>query len=284
MRRQIVVPLDGTAYSESILPHACMLAKAMQTGLTFLTILPPPIPIASYVPLVDNINDHAKVQSYLDGLANRLNTYNIEISTYVLDGMPADRILAHARCHNDIVLIAMVTHARSAVARWIAGNIPEQVIPGVRVPVLLTHPTTYDQSLAPRMPYQTIALLVEGNRVANTALDEALTLALMTKANLVLLIKETPSQQHQPGRHDCSLASAIRQAESDGISVREHIISDTSPGSLISALHETGADAVVVEIGTHKDNSRQWRNTIGSISHNGIPIVLAHSGFPTVQC
>ena len=43
MKRQILVPLDGSALAETILPHAAMLARLTSSGLTLLRAAPPPL-------------------------------------------------------------------------------------------------------------------------------------------------------------------------------------------------------------------------------------------------
>jgi nucleotide-binding universal stress UspA family protein len=51
----------------------------------------------------------------------------------------ADAILNYAEA-NGVDLIAMSTHGRSGIGRWLLGSVADRVVHGSQVPVLLVRP------------------------------------------------------------------------------------------------------------------------------------------------
>ena len=51
----------------------------------------------------------------------------------------ANAILDYAD-HNGVDLIAMSTHGRSGIGRWLMGSVADKVVHGAKMPVLLVRP------------------------------------------------------------------------------------------------------------------------------------------------
>jgi nucleotide-binding universal stress UspA family protein len=86
----------------------------------------------------------ANAHAYLDGVAAPLRAESLRVRTVVMDGLPASAILEYARAQA-VDLIALATHGRSGVARWLLGGVADKVVRGATLPVLLYRP----QSEAP---------------------------------------------------------------------------------------------------------------------------------------
>ncbi|MCL5957868.1 MAG: universal stress protein, partial [Chloroflexi bacterium] len=75
---------------------------------------------------------------YLNRIAYRFKTKAIPVRTAVKFGDPAGEIVDYAKeRENGISLIAMCTHGRSGLKRWVYGSVAERVLRGSSVPVLL---------------------------------------------------------------------------------------------------------------------------------------------------
>jgi nucleotide-binding universal stress UspA family protein len=75
MPSQVIVPLDGSAYVEAILPHALFLALQAQSVLTLLRVIMPPGEPEYAVPYFPDDWYEGEVRwtkNYLTSLATRL--------------------------------------------------------------------------------------------------------------------------------------------------------------------------------------------------------------------
>jgi nucleotide-binding universal stress UspA family protein len=78
--------------------------------------------------------------TYLDGAAEKLRAAGLKrITSTAIDGHPAEVIIDLAQ-KTPKSLIAMCTHGRSGVGRWLLGSVAEKVIQHSRNPVLLLRP------------------------------------------------------------------------------------------------------------------------------------------------
>jgi len=147
MYRHILVPLDGSALAEQVLPHVRDLAAHEGTmKITLLRAVPPIFTssvdysgmlAASAADEQESLESEAR--AYLELVAAPLRsegyTVNVEVST-----MPAaEAILDYAESqHAD--LIAIATHGRSGISRWVFGSVTQKVIQAAPVPVLVIRP------------------------------------------------------------------------------------------------------------------------------------------------
>ena len=93
MKRQILVPLDGSALSETALPHAIALARATSASLLLLRVVSVPTGAQgigwSYQlsgPYDDIEAEEADAQEYLDIMAQKLQAEGLDANVDVHEG------------------------------------------------------------------------------------------------------------------------------------------------------------------------------------------------------
>jgi nucleotide-binding universal stress UspA family protein len=141
--RRLLVPLDGSPHAERILGPAAELARLSGAELTLCRVVPP-IPVLGHdligyaaggtdVPLTETLRRDAA--AYLDGLAGRLRAQGLRVHTRTLvDPYPASAVLGEAEgCDG----IALETHGRGGLSRWLLGSVADKVVRGAHVPVLV---------------------------------------------------------------------------------------------------------------------------------------------------
>lgn len=198
MKRTVLVPLDGSVQAETVLPHAVAAARATNSTLTLLqvvasssiletTIWPVGIPVGS---MLDSAEERRIAYAYLQTTASKLHSSGVEIATQVLEGDPATEIVKRAQAGADIGMIAMATHGRSGIGRWVFGSVAEKVLHSAPVPLLLVRV----QAGAPEVAvlpasesYRTILVPLDGSRAAEQALGQAADLAAGSDARLLLV-------------------------------------------------------------------------------------------------
>jgi nucleotide-binding universal stress UspA family protein len=195
MQPKILVPLDGSPLAEAVLPRAAAWARATG-GVVVLTrvsapaLVAPPTAWTIPTPLVgyeNTLHDMDLARDYLTDAAMRLKQTGVEVETTGLDGDPAAAIIAYAEEHPEVTLIAMATHGRSGLSRWVLGSVAEKVLHAAPVPLLLVRPDGNETPAAPSSDLQTILVPLDGSIFAEQALEVAFASARTTGAALRLV-------------------------------------------------------------------------------------------------
>lgn len=141
MYKKIVVALDGSQVAEEVLPYVEDIATKMNSQIVLLRVsLPPQVIeddgriISTVEQMVEGIT--ADFKHYLGQVASRFRAKGLETESVVKFGDPAEEIVEFAReCGAD--LIAMCTHGRSGLSRWVYGSVADRVLRASSTPVLL---------------------------------------------------------------------------------------------------------------------------------------------------
>lgn len=141
MNNKILVTLDGTQFSESVLEHVVELAKATESQVVLLTVLPEPKPEVVDGRVIATLDEvvvrlQAEANDYLRVIATRLQPYGIKTTCVVRFGRPVKEIADYAR-RQDINFIAMATHNRSGLDRLLHPSVSKDVMHSVAKPMLL---------------------------------------------------------------------------------------------------------------------------------------------------
>jgi nucleotide-binding universal stress UspA family protein len=137
----ILAPLDGSDIGEAALPYAEILAANSGASISLLQVVSPPGTVEASLlggpdwrKFVKAMHDAG--EDYLKNIAQRLNGKEIKSTYEVVTGDPADKIVEYAD-DKKASLIAMSTHGRTGLTRWVLGSIADKVLHGARIPILL---------------------------------------------------------------------------------------------------------------------------------------------------
>lgn len=132
--KKILLPLDGSRVGEAAIPVTEALAQALGAELVLFQVIEPvvttfEIPEASAPYPMAMVDETRKTSiiAYLDGVGKQLKEKGLNISSVIGSGSPADQIVDYAGA-NAIDLIAMSTHGRSGIGRWVFGSITDKVL------------------------------------------------------------------------------------------------------------------------------------------------------------
>lgn len=135
MFAHILVPLDGSVLAETILPQVTEAATLHGAEVVLLRVA-----LAHAFPGTNQTEAQVQAvqeaETYLAGVVQRLLASGIKAQTVVRYGHAAEEILDQAET-GSADLIAMSTHGRSGVRRWMLGSVSEKVLRAAPVPVLL---------------------------------------------------------------------------------------------------------------------------------------------------
>lgn len=144
----IIVPLDGSELAEAVLPIAVDLAKRIKTEIVLVRAYE--LPVTAYYRTDDYEEAQAfiptrqelvvemsrEAREYLDAKIKEIRDGGFErIRSEIVEGPAAERIIDLARTNGG--LIAISTHGRSGVKRWVLGSVTEKVVRHSGDPVLV---------------------------------------------------------------------------------------------------------------------------------------------------
>jgi nucleotide-binding universal stress UspA family protein len=190
MYKKILVPLDGSKISESVLPHARAFATALNIPVHLLQVIDPETRIPSVAAQQDRSNN------ILTGEREHNGDYLKEISTSFPDpaavscsvriGKAAEVIIKVAATNLD-TLIAMTTHGRSGVRRWLLGSVAEKVLHGADNDVLLIRTIEAIERKGAAVHLERLVVPLDGSKLAEQAVPCAVELAKKMNLELILL-------------------------------------------------------------------------------------------------
>ena len=170
-RFTVLIPLDGSAFSEDVLATISGLFDPERWGVLLMRVADAPVGVLAAPPkpmvachsliqvyestyeferaqhpiYADQMEDteRANLVGELERAARCLRDAGFDIEALVRFGEPAAEIVdVAAEAHVD--LITMATHGRSGLERLRLGSVAEAVLRRARQPLLLLHPTTPD--------------------------------------------------------------------------------------------------------------------------------------------
>ena len=187
---RILVPLDGSKLAEQVLPYVRVMAKGLQTRIDLVRIVESAVARvadahqpANLTEIHSDIRNHA--DNYLKALASSLKKDGLCVLRTVHQGDAASAILSEAETEPG-TLIAMSTHGRSGISRWVLGSITGKVLQATTAPLLITR-TQVEGSPNPEVNLSTVIAPLDGSPLAEQVLPHvvALARALSLKVRLV---------------------------------------------------------------------------------------------------
>lgn len=130
MYNRILVPLDGSDMAEGVLSQIEELASRNGTKVILLEVLSETGVLPSTAQ-----REYNEARQYLEAIVHKLESQGIKAMATMCWGKPAEEIVDYARTH-EVDLIAMSTHGRSGVSRWVFGSVAEKVLRSVFLPIL----------------------------------------------------------------------------------------------------------------------------------------------------
>lgn len=145
--KHILVPLDGSPFSERVLPLAAWLARTSAASISLVWNVPYVAPMSmSAVSAAKVVGDNEQpedvvlAESHLRIVAARDTFKDIHIETAILIGEPVHALLTHIR-ERHIDLVMMYSHDHTFVTSWLLGNVTQGLVRHSLVPVFVIRDT-----------------------------------------------------------------------------------------------------------------------------------------------
>jgi nucleotide-binding universal stress UspA family protein len=214
--KTILVPLDGSACAEQVLPYVRRLAPILNARLYLLKVVPDileddlatptvveayrrgPAPTASRSERAWHswATQRRHAEGYLGSHSVMLESKGACVDFEVRLGDPAEEIAAVAE-EQHVALIAMATHGYSGLKRWTLGSVTDKVVHSATMPVFVIRNS--GQARAEDIAFKRIMVPLDGSDLAKQALPFATNLAIGACAELNLIQAVPPTIEAFPG-------------------------------------------------------------------------------------
>ncbi len=189
MFSRMLIPLDGSKTAEKVLPYARRLAAVSHVSVELLGVVEM-TDIAGDIasneaPYAEALIREAVRNSreYLENLAKTFR--NGKVRCNVQQGRPEDIIIAAAAADKG-TLIAMATHGRSGVSRWLLGSVTEKVLRSTVNPLLVVR-APGDSKTDGEAALRSVIVPLDGSEIAETVLSPVAALAKALELQVILV-------------------------------------------------------------------------------------------------
>ncbi|NJD10188.1 MAG: universal stress protein [Gemmatimonadetes bacterium] len=221
----ILLPLDGSAFSEHAYPAALELARQLGAKLHLVHVHEPPVPLPSDgSPLVEaELSESLRGQEeeYLRALAGRcMETAGVATRTELLEG-PVATALASYIHEIEIDLVVMSTHGRSGISRAWVGSVADAVVRRAAVPVLLLRP--HDHHAPEPLACRHVLVPLDGSALAEGILAPLELLCRVFSPRFTLLRVVPPLQIETGGTGPAVLTQSPAAVERAAAAAHEYL-------------------------------------------------------------
>jgi nucleotide-binding universal stress UspA family protein len=288
MYRKLLVPLDGSTFSEQALTFACDIAQRSGAKLhlvhvhTFSNII-----YVAGMPVID-----AELQSlaqeheraYLEQIRERLTaTTELSITCANLDseGSVASTLGQYIEAHA-IDLVVMTTHGRGGLERAWLGSVADALVRCSLVPLLLLRPGEHAPDIVQPPQLKRILIPLDGSALSEHILSPALELGRLMGAEYTLLRAAEPfvmvgyAPLAQASRVDLKMSQAgldeaqryldrvAARLHAEGAAIRTRALQAAHPAvAILEEAHRQGADLIAM---TTHGRSGIARLLLGSVA------------------
>lgn len=188
----ILVPLDGSPFSEHALPTAIAIARSSGMPIALAQVhhmIFPTVPIASdpyFEPTADN-RIRENETAYLEDVSRRIGeVWDGPISRVLLEMPIVDALCSYARTI-DAAMIVLSSHGRGGIARAWLGSVADRLIRQSPVPTLVVHPRADVPDLSSQPTFEHILIPLDGSPLAEDAVELALRFGKPMNAHYTLI-------------------------------------------------------------------------------------------------
>ena len=295
MYTRMLIPVDGSKTAEHVLPYARTLARTLEIPVELMEVMNiaevgKHIPIERASHLDTRLAEvESRSEQYLHQLAATFPGTAIKCT--VERGRPEEVIIEKAAA-DKTTLIAMATHGRSGMSRWLLGSIAEKVLRGATNPLLLVR-ANETAATEGEAALRSIIVPLDGSELAECALPTAVKFARILNLEMILFrAYELPASAYY-GREDYlpdyeELTVRVRDDASVYLDKKIESIKAEGVGNVSSVLVEgAGADEIIqyarkspdalITMCTHGwSGVKRW--VLGSVTEK----VVRHSGDPVL--
>ncbi|HEU4342010.1 MAG TPA: universal stress protein [Candidatus Binatia bacterium] len=289
MYRQILVPLDGSETAEKVLPYARILAATLKNSVELMGVIDISTQLEK-VRYLDTLIDEGvrRSREYLERVAKTFPGASVKCT--VEKGRPEEVIIVKAAGEKD-TLVAMASHGRSGINRWLLGSISEKVLRVATNPVLVVRANEQGSAEGEAAPDSMIVPL-DGSELAESVLPHVVELTKAFNSKVTLLRSYSLKQMiYRVEDYTPDLDELKHELQWEAMSYLDDKVSQLNGAGLVHVfpfVTEGDAAETIIELAKGAPNSwiamcthgrsgvKRW--VLGSVTEK----VVRHSGNPVL--
>jgi nucleotide-binding universal stress UspA family protein len=231
--QRILCPVDFSDASRHAVEHAIALARWYGAAITGLHVYTPMVAATANVPAPDDRllpSELTRVRETTEAWFGEAVTAGLKVDVVVDVGLPAGGILSCAEAVRP-QMIVMGTHGATGFEHLLLGSVAEKVLRKAPCPVLTVPPRATATSM---LPFKRLLCAIDFSDPSTTALELAQSLAIESRAQLLLLHviewpwhePPSPALDELPREQAAALAEYRRYLEA-GARTRLHALGAT---------------------------------------------------------
>lgn len=294
MFTRLLVPLDGSTTAEQILPYARVFARTLKLPVEILAV----VDVAGFLTSVeqarklDNLIQDAtrEGEKYLEGVAKRFAGSRVKRT--VEQGKAADAIIEKAAA-DKTTLIAMTTHGRSGINRWLLGSVAEKVLRATINPLLLVRASPEGKADG-EATLKSIVVPLDGSELADNVLP--LVTQIAKKLRLEIFLFRAYGNPYSPfisgGGHYAVnvdelladirdearkyLEEKIAQLRKHGVEEISYLLQEGDAADEIVSVANNTPESMIAMCSHGRSGAKRW--VMGSVAET----VVRHSNSPVL--
>lgn len=299
MFTKLLIPLDGSKAAEQVLPYARLFAAMLQNPVEFIAIIDS---VGLAADLTESGRERDEFNALVGEVVRKSNDYLSAVSKtfegvasdcVVEEGVPAELIIRRGEREPGMV-IAMTTHGRSGVHRWLLGSVVEKVLRATANPLLLIRADEQSRTEI-EASLKSIVVPLDGSELAESVLPTVKELAKKMNLAVILLRAYTISAtafMYGHGYHAWDLhrvkTNAHEYLERKAVELRDSGVAAVSwvareglsADAVIKMASET-VEPLIVMCSRGRSGVSRW--TLGSVTetvvrHVSSPVLVLRAG------
>ena len=262
---KILIPLDGSELSESVLPWLQALSERGKPQVILLRITDPFLIAPGGMP--PSMGERMQrqtleaAQEYLSAVESRFPDQPMKKVTVV--GMAREEIGVVAEQH-DCDLIVMASHGRSGLARWFLGSVAEGVLRVAPCPVLLMRPPVADVAL-----FRHILIPVDGSPLS-LSVPGKISHFLAPGGQVTLLrctdlsAEDYDESESRSAIQDYlgSLRASLEEVQLEGLKPHIKVLDGEAPECIVRSAQDFGCDLIAMSTHGHGGFRHFWMGSV----------------------
>lgn len=216
MFENILVPLDGSAMADRILPHVVAIAQIDGSSITLLRVLETDEEESTPVDPLAWHFAQAEAQAHLDEAASHLAKLGLKSTTILLEGAAAQHIVEYVH-KSGVDLVVLSSHGKGGLSRWNISGIAQKIIHRAGTSIMLVRSSSeraaeQGEAGSGVVRYHRILAPLDGSQRAESALPLARALANRHAAELLVVHVVVRPEMIQPvplSPEDVALAESV---------------------------------------------------------------------------
>ncbi len=183
LKGPILLSLDGSEISEGVIPFVRQLAKGFGVKVAAFHVAGEEgVPVGKIVRTPSG--KEMSTDAYLQSMLQEITRGGIGADSATAKGKPAAEIVKYAESKG-CGLIAMATHGRSGLGRWVYGSTTDRVLHTTSLPMLLVRPP--QDGRIKEEAFRTLVIPLDGSELGERAIPQAETLAKSLSLSVTLV-------------------------------------------------------------------------------------------------